>query len=398
MEALLKDLKVLDFTNNIAGPACGSLLAEHGADVIHIEKPVWGDDCRNFPPMMDGTSTIHMAMNKGKRSLVLDLKDPKAVEIAKRMVRDADVLIESARPGAMDRLGLGYEDLKILNPRLIYCSISAFGQEGPYAGKAGYDVIAQAFSGFMYYTGEPDGGPTKITGAIGDFSTGMNAYGQIMTALFYRERTGKGQRIDVNLARTLLWMNGTFDHLYTGRKRARTGNQDMSLCPYGIFTGKNDEYIVIGAVNVRLWQQLCRAMDREDLIDDPRFLTNDKRVEHQKEVIALIEEWLRSFDTVKEASRVLDGYGIPNCKLYTMDDILEDPHVREMGWLKEVPTCDSVSSFPSRLSPVGLADLTEAEIRVSPAPDLGQHNKEILQEYGLSEEEIEEMEVRWAKN
>jgi len=153
MTEMLKGLTVLDFTNNIAGPCTGSLLADYGADVIHIEKPIWGDDCRNFFPMIDGVGSTHMSVNRTKKSVVMDMKDPAAVEIIKKMVADADVLIESSRPGVMSRLGLGYDDLKDINPRLVYCSISAFGQTGPAAGKAGYDVIAQAFSGFMYYTG-----------------------------------------------------------------------------------------------------------------------------------------------------------------------------------------------------------------------------------------------------
>lgn len=395
MNEMLNGLTVLDFTNNIAGPCTGSLLADYGANVIHIEKPVWGDDCRNFAPMFDGVGSTHMSVNRTKKSVVLDLKDPEAIELVKKMVLDADVLIESSRPGVMDRLGLGYRQLSEINPRLVYCSISAFGQKGPYAAKAGYDVIAQAFSGFMYYTGEPDGKPTKITSAIGDFSTAINAYGEIMTALYYREISGIGQHIDVSLARTLVWMNASFDHVYTGVERKRTGNHDSSLCPYGIFERSEGEYIVIGAVNVNLWQKLCAVMGREDLMTDPRYITNDARVKNHKDVIELIEQWLKSLPSVYDAAALLDKAGIPNCKLYTMDDLLNDPQVAACGWLQDVPVCKDVTSIQSRKVPVGLADFSEGKTHVERAPALGEHSIEILRQYGMSEEDAIALEARW---
>lgn len=396
MTEMLKGLKVLDFTNNIAGPCTGSLLADYGADVIHIEKPVWGDDCRNFAPMLDGVSTTHMGINRSKKSVVMDLKDPEAIEMIKKMVATADVLIESNRPGVMDRLGLGYEAMHEINPRLVYCSISAFGQKGPYAAKAGYDVIAQAFSGFMYYTGEPTGKPTKITSAIGDFSTAINAYGSIMTALYYREVSGLGQHVDVCLARTLTWMNASFDHLYTGVQRRRSGNHDLSLCPYGIFERSEGEYIVIGAVNVNLWQKLCVVMGKEELMSDPRFITNDARVRNSGEVISIIEEWLKSLDSVYTAAALLDKAGIPNCKLNTMDDLLNDPQVNACGWIKDVPVCSGVTATPSRKTPVGLANFSEGELQLFKAPTLGEHSAEVFMDYGLTREEAEALTAKWS--
>ena len=395
MEAMLKELTVLDFTNNIAGPCAGVLLADQGANVIHVEKPVWGDDCRHFAPVIDGVGTTHIGVNHTKKSLVLDLKDPVAIELVRKAITKTDVVIESSRPGVMDRLALGYEELKKINPRLIYCSISAFGQEGPYAGKAGYDVIAQAFSGFMYYTGEPNGKPTKITSAIGDFSTAINAFGSIMTALYYRERSGLGQHVDVSLARTLTWMNASFDHLYTGVQRRRTGNHDSSLCPYGIFERGDGEYIVIGAVNVNLWRKLCAVMGREELMDDPRYMTNDARVENHREVIEIIEGWLKTLPSVYAAAALLDEAGIPNCKLYTMDDILNDPQVQDRNWLCDIPACEGMTSLQSRKTPVGLADFSEGELCVGRAPTLGEHSVQILQEWGLTEEEAIGLEAKW---
>ncbi len=396
MEKLLNGIKVLDFTNNIAGPSTTALMADHGAEVFHIEKPIWGDDCRNFPPLFDGVSSTHMKVNRGKKSVVLNLKDPIAVDVIRKMIPDMDVVVESARPGVMKKLGLSYDDLKELNSRLVYCSISAYGQDGPYAEKAGYDVIAQAFSGFMYYTGEPTGNPTKITSAIGDLSTAINAFGQIMLALFYRERSGKGQFVDVSLCRTLVWMNGGFEYLYTGKHRQRTGNHDAQLCPYGIFKRSDEEYIVIGAVNVSLWVKLCKAMGREDLAQDERFITNDKRVENSAAVIDIIEQWLESLPSVEVASRLLDSFGVPNCKLNTMEDIVNDPQVIDQNWLYDVPACIGVNSVKSILVPCLLAELSEAEPTIRASAALGEDSVNVLSHYGLSEEEISEYEKKWA--
>ena len=203
MRGMLENLTVIDITNNIAGPGCAAMLADHGAEVIHVEKPIFGDDCRHFFPTIGKDSASHFYANRNKKSVVLDLKDPVGARVIKKLAETADILIESNRPGVMDRLGLGYDVLHAINPRLIYCSISAFGQHGPYAEKAGYDIIAQAYSSMMYYTGEADSGPVKNYFAIGDFVCAYNAYGTIMTALYHRERTGKGQYLDVALARDL---------------------------------------------------------------------------------------------------------------------------------------------------------------------------------------------------
>ena len=181
-----ENLKVIDITNNYAGPMAGTMLADYGAEVWHIEKPVLGDDSRFFPPMVDGLSINYCTSNRGKKSVVLDLKDPRGADAVKKLAAKADVLLESFRPGVMKKLGLGYEELKEINPRLIYCSISAYGQTGPYASRPGYDVIAQAVSGIMEMTGEPDGMPNKIGPAIGDWMGALNAFGCIGTALYYR--------------------------------------------------------------------------------------------------------------------------------------------------------------------------------------------------------------------
>lgn len=395
MQNLFEGLKIIDITNNLAGPGAAAMFGDYGAEVIHIEKPVYGDDCRGFPPMVEGQSTCSWWINRGKKSLVLDLKDPRAIDVVKKLVADADVFIESNRPGVMGRLGLSYDVLKEINPSLIYCSVSAFGQTGPYSKRPGYDVISQAFSGVMTYTGSPEGGPTKIGFTIGDVLGMYNAYGAISAALYHRAVTGKGQYIDVNLARGMVWAVADFNHVFTGQKKRRMGNFDGQLCPYGVFRGKNDQAIVIGAVNVRLWQQLCIAMKREDLMSDPRYVTNDKRVENQKEVIEIVTQWLETFDDISDAAKILTELGIPNCKLYTMEDIYDDPHANECGWLREIPVPDGIKSFTTFKSKMGTAEYYGAELLVQKAPNLGQHSIELLMECGYTAEEAEALESEW---
>ena len=276
---MLKDLKVLDLTSNIAGPGAAALLADYGAEVIHIEKPGLGDDCRHFYPLYNGTCVTHCWVNRGKKSVAMDLKDPKAAEIVKSMVKDADVFIESFRPGVIQRLGLSYDVLSKINPRLIYCSVSAFGQHGPFSAKAGYDIVAQAYSGLIYYTGEADGDPMKVGFSVADYMCASNTYAAVMTALYSREKTGKGMFIDVPLSRGVLNMNSAMSISLDppGPGRHRAGNHDFNLNPFGLFKRKDGDFVAIGAINVNLWKKLCMAMGREDLANDPRYITNDLR-------------------------------------------------------------------------------------------------------------------------
>lgn len=397
MAGMLENLSVVDMTNNIAGPGCAAMMADQGAEVIHIEKPVWGDDCRHFYPQAGGASTAHYYINRGKRSVVVDLKDPDGAALVHRMAASADVLIESGRPGVMERLGLGYQHLRKDNPRLIYCSISAFGQKGPYAGKAGYDIIAQAYSGMMYYTGDPGGKPVKNYFSIGDFVAAYNAYGSVMTALYHRTVTGRGQHVDVSLARGLLTMNMCISDQVTGLPRQKPGNHDGHLCPYGIFNGPGGSYIVIGAINVTLWAKLCTAMGRPELAQDPRYMTNDARCQRSAEVISLIESWLGTFDSPEAAEKVLTANGVPNIKVYTVDDILNDVHARDQGWIREIPLPPSASDVGTCPGAFGFADYSDAEILLSRAHDLGEDNIEVLTRFGMTREGALKKTEKWMR-
>ena len=387
--------KVIDMTNNLAGPMSAALLADYGAEVIHVERPVLGDDNRFFAPMWEGVSFSHMSTNRGKKSLVLDLKDPRSIEALKKLVAESDILIESFRPGVMERLGLGYEELKKINPGLIYCSVSAYGQVGPYSRRPGYDVIAQAVSGIMYMTGDPDGPPTKIGTAIGDWVGGLTAFGMIGHAMYYREITGKGQHIDISLARVLMWMAARFDFVYNGQQECRSGNYHTTLAPYGIFSGNNGESIIIGALNQNLWTKLCNVMGRPELAGDPKFITNDKRCENLREVVEIIETWLKSLDKIEDAQKLLMDAGVPCAKVYSNEDVYNDPHFNESGWITTVPAPDGITSIPGRIFPSNPVTFSEVQPVYGKAPNLGQNNHEILEKLGYTSEEVDRMEREW---
>lgn len=397
MKGMLEGIKVLDLTNNIAGPLTAAMFADYGADVIHIEKPIIGDDSRTFPPKVDGFSLAHCWGNRGKKSVVLDLKDPVAIDIVKKIAAESDLLIESSRPGVMARLGLDYETIKQIKPDIIYCSVSAFGQTGPYAKKAGYDVIAQAFSGFMRLTGFADGPPMKSNMAMADLVGGINAFGSCMLALYYRQNTGIGQMIDISLVRGLLYCNTPFDRWNIGNDEMRSGNHDPALNPYGVYEGSNGQSVVIAAISYVLWSKLCKVMGREDMIDDLRYNENSKRAENRMEIIPVIESWLKTFENIDDAIALLDQAGVPNQKVYSHAEIAKDPHALENEWLVEVPVQDGITSMDKYLTRNVSASFSEAPGTIKKASALGQDNYEVLTRYGLSKEEIDELQAKWTK-
>ena len=395
-ENMFSGLTVLDFTNNYAGPIAGSMLADYGAEVIHIEKPVLGDDNRYFPPIINGTSINFCSANRGKKSITLDLKDPRAIDIVKKLAVKADVVIESFRPGVMDKLGLGYEMFKAINPRIIFASVSAYGQVGPKAKKPGYDVIAQAVSGMMEVTGEPDGQPTKIGPAIGDWLGALSMFTAVTAALYAREKSGKGQKIDISLVKILMWIAAKFDHHIPGVPMAtRSGNHHTNLAPYGVFNGKNGQTAVIGILSVKLWKSFCNLIGKPELIDDERFSDNARRCDNKPALIELIEGWLKQFDDIKDAIKLLDEAGIPCAKIYNMQDIEEDEHYNAAGWIVDLPMLDDRVDFPARKF-VGIPfDFSDIKPEYKPAAKLGANNFEIIEGLGYSHDEVAAMQKEW---
>lgn len=395
MADALEGIRVLDFTTNAAGPVSGGMLADYGAEVIKIERPGTGADERNFGVQVEpGKSMLSAWFNRGKKSVTLDLKDPDAIALILKMVPDFDVLIENNRPGVMDRLGLGYEKLHELNPKLIYCSVTAFGQQGPYAKKPGYDLIAQAMSGMMDITGEKNGPPMKHGTTLGDYFGGCNAFSAIVTALVYQQRTGLGQHVDVSLLQGLLYLNSTVDYLNVGQFVRRQGNHHSALSPYGLFQGKNDQSIIIGAVSPKMWNSLCAVMGQPALAEDPRYDGLQKRVRAQEEVIVIIETWLRTFEDINDALKLLEAAGVPCCKVYTNKDVLADSHVRDQNFFVEVATPSDVTR-ETYLARNCNAKLSETPGVIKPGPALGEHNHEILERYGLTSKEVDTLLARW---
>ena len=369
MSDMLQGIRVLDFTSNAAGPCCTGMLADYGAEVIKVERPVTGNDERTYGIQVDGMSLLGAWLNRGKKSITLDLKDPVSIALLKRMVLDCDILVESARPGVMEKLGLGYEEIHKLNPKLVYCSVSAFGQSGPYSRKPGYDLIAQAMSGIM----------------------------DIVTALRYAERTGIGQQIDVSLLMTMIYLNGAVEYLNIGQKLTRSGNHHNTLAPYGLFEGKNGQNIVLAVISPKLWAALCQVMGRPELTDDPKFNTLQQRRANAPELISIIEGWLKTFDDISEAAAILDAAGIPSAKVFDQEDVMSDPHVLDQEYLVEVPTPSAVTSRDHFMARGCIAKFSQTPGCVKQAPCVGENNEEILTRYGMSKEEIQALQARWVR-
>ena len=375
----LDGLKVLDLTRVLAGPVCTMLLADMGAEVIKLEVPGTGDDSRGFPPFKKGESTYFINNNRNKKSIVLNLKDPsdhrKLVEIVKSM----DVLVENFRPGTMEKLGLGYEDLKDINSRLIYASISGFGQYGPYKGKPGYDIIGQAMGGIMSITGWPDGPPTRTGTAIADFLAALFCTIGILSALNARKSSGKGQQIDVSIADSVVTAIGTIIQIYLaeGRIPKRAGNKYSFIAPYEAFKAK-DGWFVLGVGSESIWKKFCKTIDKEELIDDKRFTLNADRIKNNDVLVEIITEWAGSY-SVNEIIDILEEKGIPVAPINELDQIVNDPHIavaREMIQKLVHPIAGEVDIVGN---PIKMSDTPPGIYSSSPL--LGEHTDEILEKY-----------------
>jgi crotonobetainyl-CoA:carnitine CoA-transferase CaiB-like acyl-CoA transferase len=383
----LEDIKVLDLSRTLAGPFCTMLLGDMGADIIKVEQPGKGDETRKFtPPTWDGVSSYYLASNRNKRSIAIDLKSEEGREIIYNLAKESDIFVENFRTGALDKLGLGYEQMKEINPRLIYCSISGFGRTGPEKNRAGYDLLLQGYGGLMSITGDPDGAPVKVGTSIVDLTAGMFAVYGILTAIIAREKTGKGQFIDVSLLDgqvTLLNYLAT-SYFATGKPAGRMGSAHPSIVPYQAFPAR-DMNIILAVPNNGLWEKCCLAMGWEDLLEDPRFITNDDRVAHRTTLVDIISKRLAKLDS-REIFERLDAVGVPCGPIHTIDQVLNHPHVRAREMILEVehPIVKNLkmAGFPIKLSE------TPASVRRHP-PLLGEHTDEILSELGLSPEQIE---------
>lgn len=387
----LAGLKVLDLSQIMAGPYCTQVLGDLGAEIIKIEKPGSGDDSRQMGPYVDGESACFAHINRNKRGVVLDIKSERGREIVHRLAREADVVVENFRVGVTERLGVDYKTLSAINPRLIYCSISGYGQTGPYAGKGGFDLVAQGATGIMSITGEPDGRPLKSGIAIYDIGAGLTATYSILAARIHQMQTGEGQHIDISLAECgLPWFTWEAAAYFTkGIVPRATGSRHRFDAPYQAFkTG--DGFLVLGAANQRSWERLCRdVLGRADLIDDPRFRTNSERMDN----IGVLEPILEAEFAKRDALTWIElctAASVPCGPINDFDQAMNDPHYLARDMVREVdhPVFGrmKVIGIPAKFSK------TPGDIRLA-APTMGRDTDAVLEDLGFTPEQIGELRV-----
>jgi crotonobetainyl-CoA:carnitine CoA-transferase CaiB-like acyl-CoA transferase len=379
----LTGIRVLEFGQIAAGPFAGMLLADLGADVVKVERPDGGDDMRSWPPLVKGAdgevfSGNFAAVNRNKRSITVDLKDRAQLARLRALCGVTDVVLENYRPGVLARLGLGYDALSAAAPKLVYCSLSGYGQTGPYAPKGAFDVAVQAMSGVMSCTGEPDGPPAKCGVPVGDFTAGLYSAYCILAALREVDRNGRGAQIDCSMLGALLGISAlqTSEYFGTGVPARRLGSAHPRNAPYQAFQG-SDKPFVIAAGNDRLWHEVCDAVGMPALKDDPRFVTQHQRARNQRELAALLQ---RVFATRTAADWLaeFDRRGVPGAPINDFGEILADPHVVAMGWVTQMPLPNETTTLVVGC-PVAMSDYRFA-VRRRP-PRLGEHTEEVYAEW-----------------
>ena len=376
----LSNLKVLDLTSHLSGPYCAMILADHGADVVKIEKPNEGDQLRKTPPFQSGESAPFMLWNRNKRSVTLDLKDLKDHQLLLKMVEAADIMIENFKPGTASRLGIDYVSVSKINPALIYCSISGFGQTGPYAPRGGFDLIACGMSGLMSINGPPDGPPYRIPMPVSDVCGGMNGAIGILTALAARNQTGRGQHVDTSLFESGISL-GVYEAanvFANGEVPERLGQAHRGSAPYQLFP-TSDGYVTVGGAQDNFWRGTCKILDCEQLVEDPRFKSKAERVANNKVLVSELEVFFRRQSTSK-LCQAFDEAGIRAGPVMNHVEVYNDPQTLAREMVVEVEH-SKLGQMKTIGIPVKLSD-TPGKITRS-APLLGEHNKEVLKDWGL---------------
>ena len=386
----LSGIKVLDLSRFIAGPHCAMLLGDLGADVVKVERTRAGDDTRSLGPYIAGESIYFMMFNRNKRSLTLNFRNPEAQDLLRRLVLEADVLVENFRPGTMEKMGCGWEDLRKINPRLVMARLSGFGQENSLAAEPCFDGIAQAITGFMDLTGDPKGGPMMAGTFLVDYATALHATIGILAALNHRNNSGEGQVVDVSLigGATSMLMTAIPEYLVNGRRMTRAGNRDRYAAPANTFKAKDGVWLHMVAGNNAHFPRFARMIAKPELLDDPRFSTLEQRMENVDAIEAIAAEWIgaRSADEVLAALRVAE---LPSARIRTIEEVANDPYMREAGHIVDV-VHPRAGVVPMQGPPVGLSTTPTAVRR--PPPVLGEHVSEVLHDWlSLDDAEIDRL-------
>lgn len=382
---MLDDIRVLDVTQVVSGSFASMTLADMGAEVIKVENPEDGDVGRQKPPFVDGVSSYFASVNRNKRAIALDLTEPRAQEVFLDLAETADVVVENFRPGTMESFGLGYETVADRNDAIVYCSITGFGQTGPYADYPALDIVVQAMSGNMSITGPPDSKPYRSGIPVADLAGSTSAVQAVLGALYVRERTGTGQYIDVSMLDSLLsWLTVRAGYTFgTGEPYPRMGNELDEFVPYGVFE-TSDSHLALVVVRDHHWKGLCDAIDRPDLATDDRFVDTPSRREHRAGLRAILEHELTE-KTTSEWFDLMQDAGVPAGPIYDTEEVWDDDHVASRGLLSEVQVGDQ--PFPAIEHPVNFTANTTGV--TSGVPNLGEHTREILDELGYAERAVQ---------
>ena len=387
MTASLKGIRVLEMAQIMAGPTCGLLLADLGAEVIKIEKTPGGDDTRNFlPPEINGESAAFMMMNRNKKGIELNLKDKDGIEIFKTMVKNSDVVLENFRKGTLEKLGVGYDVMSEINPKIILCEISGYGRTGPYADKGGFDLVAQGMSGLMSITGEnKDKPPMKVGAPITDITAGLLAASGILAALVHREKTGEGQKVDTSLYEAGIvhtyWQSAIAGA--TGESPGPLGSAHPLTAPYQAFKTK-DKWITVGASNQNTWLMLLKAIGREDLQENEKFSSNLNRKQNLKELVDILNKELNK-KTSSEWLTIFDENGLPCGPINSITDMFKDPQAIERQMVIEV---ENKKAGKSKAIGMPIKFSKSKTEKSKGAPNLGEHTTEVMQIFGYKDDQI----------